>query len=240
MPVVLTPTPDRALMGVEYADGFLWVTGADPDDYWQHKLYKFSADGQTLIETFEYGLEFARLERPGLRWRVPVYVADIDTIRQIDMETGAKTGVMIPGPDYYQQGLAYDPETDHFWVSGSGSNIWEIDRDGEIVNTVSFIPDKPIAGLGWDTWTPGGPYLWIWSNKYEPDDVRPKAFQLNPATGLLTGSEFEGVLMHPGAPYGVDYPLGATISDEIVDGKGNFYRTSQCPPMSKTTTSSIG
>jgi hypothetical protein len=214
----LTPTPDRLLFGVEYAEDYLWVTGADPDDLWQRKLYKFSPDGDSLIEYFEY--EFGVASWKDLAYDGEyLYVTDIDTIRQISLEDGQPTGVKIKGPLYYQAGLAYDPETDHFWVSGDGNNIYEIDRDGNIVNSVLFLPDLPAAGLGWDTWTEGGPYLWIWSMKYTPADVRPKAFQLNPATGLLTGLEFEGVLMNPAAPNAADYAAGMTLTDELVDGK---------------------
>jgi hypothetical protein len=208
---VLTPTPDRNLVGVEFAEGHFWVTGFDPDDIWQHKLYKFSADGQTLVDFYEYGVEAAGWK--GLAYDGEyLWVTDMQVIRQLDMETGEKTGVTIPGPEYYHSGLAYDPASDHFWVSGENSIIYEIDREGNIVNTVPFISDLPATGLAWDTWTEGGPYLWIWSMKYTPSDVRPKAFQLFPETGELTSVEFEGTLMHPSAPYAADYSMGATLT----------------------------
>jgi len=218
---ILTATPDRSLIGVEFIDGHYWVTGSDPDDGYNHKLYKIRADDQTLVETFEYGLEFAGWSDLAYDGDY-LYVADIDTIRQIDIATGQKTGIKIPAPEYYLNGLAYDPASDHFWVSGDGNIIYEVDRDGEIINAISFIPDLPAAGLAWDTWTEGGPYLWVWSMKYTPDDVRPRAIQINPATGLPTGLEFEGVVMHPGFPSGADYALGATISDEVIEDKVTF------------------
>lgn len=217
----LTPTPDRGLAGVEFAENHFWVTGFDPDDLYQHKLYKISADGQTLVDYYEYGLEVAGWKDLAYDGEY-LYVADIQVIRQIDMQTGEKTGVIIPGQEYYQSGLAYDPETDHFWVSGDGNIIFEIDRSGNVVNSVAFGPDLPAAGLAWDSWSEGGPFLWIWSMKYTPDDVRPEAFQLNPVTGNLTGVSFEGVLMNPQAPYGADYSLGATITDELFDNKVAF------------------
>lgn len=215
---ILTPTPDRGLAGVEFAEGYFWITGFDPDDSYQHKLYKISADGQTLVDYYEYGPEVAAWKDLAYDGEF-LYVADIELIRQINMETGEETGVTIEGQEYYQSGLAYDQATDHFWVSGDGNIIYEIDRLGNVINSVAFGPDLLAAGLAWDAFSEGGPYLWIWSMKYTSDDVRPKAFQMNPATGLLTGNTFEGVLMHPQAPYAADYSLGATITDELYEGK---------------------
>lgn len=219
---ILTPTPDRVLRGIEYADGYFWATGSDPDDLWQHKLYKFSADGQTLVDFWEYGIEFASwgdLAYDGEH----LWVTDVDTIRQLDMETGQKTGVRFKAPQYYNFGLAYDPAKEHFWISGDNNSvIYETDKQGNIVNSVPFPPDQGKAGLAWDTWSDGGPYLWVWSMKYTPSDVRPKAVQINPQTGTLTEVFFEGVLMNPQAPYGADGALGATITDQLIDGKVVF------------------
>lgn len=218
---ILTPTPDRSLMGIEFAAGFFWVTGADPDDTYQHKLYKISADGQTLVDYYTYPFGFASWKDMCFDGEY-LYVADIDTIRQIDLANGQPTGVKIPGPIYYQSGLAYDAATDHFWVSGDGNLIYEIDRQGTVLRTVNFLSDLPAAGLAWDVWTAGGPYLWIWSMKYTASDVRPVAYQMFVETGLLTGVTFEGVNMNPNGDMGADYALGATISDELIDGKVAF------------------
>jgi hypothetical protein len=217
---VLTPTPDRSLYGIEFAEGFLWATGFDPDDLYQHKLYKFSSDGQTLVDYYEYGIEFAGWKDLAFDGTY-LYVADVDTIRQIDPQTGQKTGFKIPGPEYYLSGLAYDPDNDRFWVSGDGNTIFEIDKSGTIHRAIPFIPDLPAAGLAWDSWTQGGPYLWVWSMKYTPTDVRPKAIQINVNTGAPTGVEFEGVLMNPSG-IAADYALGATITADLIEGKVSF------------------
>jgi len=218
---VLTPTPDRSLIGIEYAEGYLWVTGSDPGDFYQHKLYKFSADGDSLIDYFEYGLEYvgwAGLAYDGEH----LWTAGVDTIWQIDIETGQKTGVKIVSPQYFNKGIAYDPETDHFWISGQDPVIYEIDKQGNVVNSVALPPDQISTGLAWDSYSEGGPYLWIWGMKYTPSEIRPKAMQLNVQTGTLTGVEFEGVIMNPTAPYGIDGAMGATITNQLVDDKVTF------------------
>jgi len=45
----LTPTPDRALLGIVFIDGHYYISGADPDAGWQRKIYQISGDGQELV-----------------------------------------------------------------------------------------------------------------------------------------------------------------------------------------------
>jgi len=215
---ILTPTPDRALFGIVYAEGHYWISGADPGAGWQRKLYKISADGQNLVEYWTYSSlqDFWK----GLAYDGEfLYGTGIDTIYQIDMQSGQRTGIKIKAPIYYTSGIAYDPQTDQFWVSGNGNIIYRINREGAVTSSMAFIQDLPAAGLAWDTWTPGGPYLWVWSSKYTPADVRPKAFQMNPASGQLTGVDFEGVNMFAS---GADGPLGFSLSAEVIPGKVVF------------------
>jgi hypothetical protein len=215
---VVTPTPDRALRGIEFADGHYWITGNDPDAGWQRKLYKFSADGQTLVQYWTYSSlmeNWSDLAYDGDF----LYGAGIDTIYQIDMLSGQRTGVQWKSPIYYNSGITYDPASDHFWVSGDGNIIYEINRQGNIINSLAFIQDLPTAGLAWDTWTTGGPYLWVYSMKYTSTDVRPKFYQMQPSTGQLTGVSFEGVNMNP---FGVDGALSFTLTDEVMSGEVVF------------------
>jgi hypothetical protein len=214
----LTPTPDRALLGIVFIDGHYYISGADPDAGWQRKIYQISGDGQELVNY--WALPDSVILLKGLAYDgVYMYAAGNEFIYQIAFETMELTGVVIPAPIYYASGLAYDPATDHFWVSGDGSQIYEIDRNGNVINIISFITDLPTAGLAWDTWSIGGPYLWVWSMKYTPTDVRPKAYQIKASTGQYTGVSFEGVIM---SPYGIDQALSLTLSDQIIDGKVTF------------------
>ncbi len=214
----VTPTPDRALFGVIYIDDHYYITGADPDAGWKRKIYKISGDGQELIDFSTLPDSLILLK--GLTYDGEyMYAAGLAKIYQIDLETLQPTGVTIAAPIYYSSGLAYDPETDHFWVSGDGSQIFEINRNGNIVNIISFLPDLPTAGIAWDTWSIGGPYLWVWSMKYEPDDVRPLAYQIKASTGQFTGISFEGILTNQ---FGVDQAISLSMSDQVIDGKVAF------------------
>ncbi len=214
---ILTPTPDRGLSGLAFIDGHYYLSGFDPDGGYVSKIYKISGDGQQLISFWSY---------PGLIGGIKglaydgdfLYGAGMNAIYQINFQTGMVTDT-IPSPLYYASGLVYDPETDHFWVSGDGNQLYEIDRNGNILNIISFINDLPTAGLAWDSWTVGGPYLWVWSMLYEPDVVHPKAYQIKASTGQLTGVTFEGIST---SPFGTDQALSLCLSDEIVEGKVSF------------------
>lgn len=213
-------TQTTMLRGIVFAENYYWISGLDSNDGNARKLYKISADAQEIVESWSYSNLSMQDFWKGLAYDGQfLYGAGIDTIYQINMQTGQRTGFHIPAPMYYPSGLAYDPITDHFWVSGDGNLIYEINRDGEVINSISFIQDLPTAGIAWDTWTVGGPYLWVWSMKYTSTDVRPKAYQINVATGQPTGVTFEGVNTFPNK---VDGAISLSFSDQLIDDKVVF------------------
>jgi len=216
----LTPLQDRGLYGVTFAEGHYWVTGANPQAGWQRMLYKISADGQTLVDHWTLTPQtFIGVLRELAYDGQFLYTTGIETIYQIDMATGQFTGVEIPVPYYYAGGLTYDPASDNFWVSGDGNLIYQINRQGGIVSTIAFPDDKPATGLAWDTWSIGGPYLWVWSRMYSSTEINPEAHQIKASTGQLTGVSFEGVHMFPPT---IDQSLSFSLSDEIIPGKVVF------------------
>jgi hypothetical protein len=215
---ILTPTPDRALRGIEFADGHFWISGLDPASGWQRKLYKISADGQNLVQYWTYSSmseSWFDLAYDGQF----LYGVGIDSIYQIDMTSGQRTGLQFNSPYYYNGGLTYDPANDNFWVSGDGNLIHNINREGTILKSISFIQDLPAAGLAWDTWSEGGPFLWVWSMLYTSTDVRPKAYQINPVNGQFTGVTFLGETMNP---FGIDGAISFTLTDQLIPGKTAF------------------
>lgn len=214
----LTQTP--MLRGIVFAENHYWLSGLDPNQGNARKLYKISADAQEIVESWSYSNLSQQDFWKGLAYDGQfLYGTSTDTIYQINMQTGQRTGFQIPAPMYYPSGIAYDPISDHFWVSGDGNLIYEINRDGEVINSIAFVPDLPTAGIAWDTWTVGGPYLWVWSMKYTSTDVRPKAYQINVATGQPTGVTFEGVNMFEGK---IDGAVSLSFSDQIIEDKVVF------------------
>lgn len=205
-----TATGDSQLLGVEFAFGHYWVTGgnssADPN-----RLYKIDATG-ALVGTYEAaaactGWGGRDLASDGTYL---YYGCDDGLIYQVDPTTGAPTGVTIPDPITPARALAYAPSTDHFWVANWDSTIYEIDRTGTTIH--SFAPvGLSTYGLAWDPWSPGGPYLWAWSQ--DGTDPLLLASQINPTTGALTGISFSGVglagEMAGGAGITIDIPSQA-------------------------------
>ena len=199
------------MLGVEFANGNFWVTSGGASNLEDpNMLLKLDSSGQ-LISAFPQGNDAA-----GFGWRDLaydgnfLYASDAGVITQIDLATGLPTGTTI---DLVNTGLslgralAYDPASDHFWVGDLGSMLYEITRAGTVIN--AFVnPGVNMYGLAWDYVSPGGPYIWTWS------DNPAKATQLNPSTGLATGTSFTG-----STPDDELFAGGATITDELIADK---------------------
>jgi hypothetical protein len=202
-------TGHTALLGVEYALDSYWVTSggltgsADPN-----YLFQLDRDGNVLNS-------WAQPTVSTWGWRdlafdgTYLYASDSAVVEQIDPATGLPTGVTIACPTNLCRALAYDPATDHFWTADFSSDIWEFDRSGAIVNT--YANTLAIYGMAWDSWSSGGPYLWVWSQDGDPAVL---ATQIDPSTGTPTGVSFSGAAL-----LGSNIAGGASISPDLVVGK---------------------
>jgi len=121
-------------------------------------------------------------------------------IYQIDMNTHENLGD-ISTPIAYLKGITCDPQTGNFWVSDEHS-IYLVDRSGNILKSDGLTGLTNIRGLAYDSWTPGGPYLWI-------SDITGNGgiYQYGITAGKLTG------MMHGNGT------LDMCMSDKIVPGK---------------------
>lgn len=212
-----TAASDTQLLGVEFALGYYWVTGGnsgvDPN-----KLYKLDPTGALVASWDQPG-------NTGWGWRdlafdgTYLYASDDSgaTVKQIDPATGAPTGVTIPCPLPLCRALAYDPGMDHFWAANWDSIIYEFDRTGAVIH--SFPPvGRATYGMGWDNITPGGPYLWLWSQDGVDctNGFCGRASQVHAMTGTLTGAVFDGVPYSPGTQ---ELAGGAAVIPNLVPGK---------------------
>ncbi|MCK4234141.1 carboxypeptidase regulatory-like domain-containing protein, partial [candidate division WOR-3 bacterium] len=109
---------------------------------------------------------------------------------------------------------AYDPATDHFWIANYDSPIYEINRSGGIINTFSNSYD--IYGLAWDDISPGGPWLWVYTQDLY------FARQFDPQTGTYTGLVYEG--------YASGEAVAGGAAFALQDGKAVFIGLTQGSP----------
>jgi len=182
-----TQAGDRGCLGVEFDGRYFWVTGRYPepgDDV--HKLHKFDRDGNYL-ESFDQGTVSVWGWRD-LAWDgTYLYASDENELAVIDPNTGDKIDELpFPfGVNPPLRGLAYDPQTDHFWAANFRSHIIEFDRSGEVHS--NFQNDMGIYGLAWDNASPDGPWLWVFSQDGFPETL---VSQFNPVSGQYTDVSF--------------------------------------------------
>lgn len=202
------------LLGVEYADGYYYVTsGGEIDSTYPNYLFKIADDGSVMsswIQSTSSAFGWRDLAWDGTY----LYGSDSDLIDQIDPATGQTTGATIEAPVNPARGLAYDPATDHFWTANGNSSIYEIDRSGTVIG--SFPNTLGIYGLGWDIWSAGGPYLWAFSQDGDPEVSQVTATQIDPATGAQTGVSFQGTILDFDD---ADLAGGVDVAPDLVDGK---------------------
>jgi hypothetical protein len=200
---------NQVLLGIEFDGSSFWVTAGGINSTAEpNLLYEFDRTG-ALLNTYTNTVDSA-----GFGWRdlafdgTFLYASASAVIDEIDRTTGQPTGFTIPSPVNPARAIAYDPATDHFWVANFSSTIYEIDRDGLVVNSYPGIGSS-IYGLAWDDVSPGGPFLWAWTANNPL-----KAIQIDPATGLVTGLEFTGDSVPGGIGGG-----GAAITADLNPGR---------------------
>jgi hypothetical protein len=172
-------TANAQVLGCEFAGDYWFVsasgTGSD------NLLYKFDLDGSyvgSLIQpsTSNFGWY-------DMAWDGQYLYGGEDgnpTITGIDLNGTVRT--TIPSPLNPARAIAYDPETDHFWVCDLIQNIYEINREGTII---SEIPNQGanqlhITGLAWWANEPDGFKLFAFSQDGQGTFMKVTAF--HPAT----------------------------------------------------------
>jgi len=217
-----TPAGEILAIGVEFDGQYFWVTGAgatqasDPN-----RLFKFDIKGN-LVATYNQPSEDIEIGWTDLAFDGTfLYAGNGNHIDQIDPATGEATGVTIPSPHAFTVALAYDPASDHFWTASFNSTLYEIDRAGDLVN--QYPNTLEIFGLGWDAATPGGPYLWAWSQ----DGDGALATRFSPQTGSFNSLSFMGDELLGGIAGGATFTTGLPTSP---DGLGVLVALHQADP----------
>ncbi|MGH1362143.1 MAG: T9SS type A sorting domain-containing protein [Calditrichia bacterium] len=217
---VMTPSPDRGLVGIEFFNDNFWVTGFNPPTY-DHQLYRYSSDGSTLISSISLGSGYHAYFDLAYDGQY-LYVTDRDSVIELDPATGTRTGGGFAADFGYLliQGLAYDPVGDHFWTipqrNAQLQIIYQMDRNGNILNSYPNNTTDYTTSLTWDSWSPGGPFLWTFSREEIGWDSRRVMRQFSPATGSFTGVEIE---ITNRSPIALDNPAGIVMTSELDTSK---------------------
>jgi len=220
------PSGDNQCLGVEFDGTYFYITGGGGSGGPEiNKIHFFQPD-----------------DNPG---SAPEYIASIDQgttsqwgWRDIGydgnhMYSGDEDGLVewyvtglpdnpvlnkvgtIPGPLSVCRAMAYDPSTDHFWTANWDSNICEFERNGNIVN--SYFNNYSVYGMSFDAVSPGGPWLWVFSQNGSGLQIS----QFDPINGVYTGVTYSG--------YGSGIAGGACFI-EYWEGKGVFVGLNQADP----------
>lgn len=182
-----TVTGDNQCVGVEFDGSAYWISaggkGADPN-----KLYKIDPSCR-FVAAYDQPSHSTGWGWRDLAWDgTYLYGSSDANIDQVDPSTGQWTGTSIPGPLNPNRALAYDPATGHFWTADWSSDIYEIARDGAVVN--AYPNGLYVYGMAWDDVSPDGPWLWTYSQDGTPETL---VSQFDPRSGSYTGVEFCGV-----------------------------------------------
>ena len=195
-------------LGVEWIDPFFYVTCAGNGQVPPHRVHKFDAAG-TWVSAFDQSAGASAVSwgyRDMCYDGQYLYASYSTVVEAFDLDGNFITASNINGPQNPNRGLAYDPDTDHFWTANFASSIYEFARNGTIVNT--FANTLSIYGLAWDDVTDGGPFLWA----YVQDDNN--IHQFDPVGGVYTG------VVIPGFVSGMGDMAGGLSFTAIWDVKG--------------------
>jgi len=176
---------DNQCLGVEFDGTYFYVTGgnngADPN-----KVHVFDAMGNHVRS-------FDQADSADWGWRDlafdGTYLYGSDDANVTQVRTDGTFVANLPGPGLgVCRALAYDPAMDHFWSADWNSDIFEFTRTGAVVH--SYPNSLQAYGMAWDAVSPGGPWLWVFSQ----DGPGPAATfsQFDPRLGVYTGVSFIG------------------------------------------------
>jgi|GEM_PF-3286093 len=232
-------TGEQRGVGLEFTGNNWWTTSGV--DLINTALYRFDRDFTALLNTYSPG-------HSGWGWRdlgfdgFYLYGSDSYDVEQIDPASGAVTGVKIPSPISPARAMAYDPATDTFWTASWSSDIYNFDRNGNVLSSTPSILASSY-GMAWNDKNASQPVLLIWSQdgggaqctEFDPIALTfGTTWQGDGLAGIAGGAAFyldttHGYVLaglHQGSPdviCGYSYgsgPSGASLTTTFAGGNG--------------------
>jgi len=200
---------DYGSVGCEFDGTYFYISQYD-----DNLIYKLDREGN-LVDTINligiYGIR-------DLAWDGEyLYGSENDNIHVINVETNELINT-IPSPTgTYITGLTYDDRLDGFWYSNYNTPLYFANRDWEVVQEITN-PVANLYGIACDNYSPGGPYLWLFSQ-----DGGGILHQLEIATGELTGFTYD-------MTYGSGIAGGAFVTTDYIDNTATLGGITQAYP----------
>jgi hypothetical protein len=154
-------TGDLQIMGCEFVGHEWWVTGGGGPGG-QNLFYRFSGSGgflgslpqpsTTAVGWFDLACDSQ-------------YVYGSEDHNLVGVDHQGVVQAVIPSPVNPTRAVAYDPASDHFWVTDYTQDFYEIDRQGNIVQQIpnSGTGELSVTGLAWFANDANGFKLYIFS-----------------------------------------------------------------------------
>ena len=171
---------DPRLQAVLFFQNHFWIVGGQQSDE-PNMLYKLNRSWE-LVESFEqqswsnYG--WRNLTTDGQY----LYGVDSTYIAQIDPQDAQVIG-RIPVPLNPCQSLTWDPENELFWTASVTTDIFGIDRNGNVIHRIDNDYSFRTSGLCYFPDDPDGYKLYILSND---QDENVRLLKCETETGSLT------------------------------------------------------
>ncbi len=194
-------TGDNQLLGVAFDGEYFWVSSADNNNW----LYILDRNGNFIQSIqrpitqyyprdlcYHGGIVYGGTGGGIVGWRTS------------DLPSTPGVRFTLPYPAGYPdpRGLAYDPATDHFYCANFSDNLYEMDRNGNLVRNLG--PGRNAYGLAWDNDAPGNPKLWV-----HTQNTGCMLYQIDPVTGQWTrfGLDLTNQICPGAVAGGLDYTI---------------------------------
>ncbi|MBI5059512.1 carboxypeptidase regulatory-like domain-containing protein [candidate division KSB1 bacterium] len=163
---------DLIVQGVEFVGDYWWVTGGQNGK----QFYRYDLEGDyvgSLPQPGQGATGWFDMAYDGTY----IYGSGDENIYGVD-----QNGVIrdtIAGPCNPNGSLAYDPATDHFWVTDRQVDLYEMNRQGQILTR--FPSGLDITGLAWHGGDLDGFFLYAFAQ--DPAHGNAGVWKIHPVTG---------------------------------------------------------
>jgi len=179
-------SPDESgYFGIVFVDRDYFISGSDNmDPTGPNKIYKYDDLGRELLATYDQPVPEEDRTATGMRglaWDGEyLYGVDDEVIYQMEIR---RNSIILAdsweAPLESAHFLEWDPVNDLFWMGDYNSDIYGINRDGEVIQRIEreFIP----RGAAWNPNDESGRNLYIFTQLTSRSNIR--VVRMNPESG---------------------------------------------------------